>query len=338
MSIITDRSAQGLERDTVIKERPAQAPLALVPGVQDAVPEVQPLADVMLEPLVRDTLLEDLGRAGDLTSNLIIPAEATSDLRLVAREAGVLAGLDLARLAFRLMDPGIVFQPQLRDGARLKPGDEIAVVAGPARAILSAERTALNFLGHLSGVATATARIADLIRPYGTRVTCTRKTLPGLRMVQKYAVRVGGGSNHRYGLDDAILIKDNHVAVAGGVKAAIERARRNAGHMVAIELEVDTLEQLKEGLDAGANIVLLDNMPPEMLRTAVGIVDGRAITEASGRVTLETAVDIARAGVDYIAVGAITHSVAVLDIGLDVLPAQSMAAQRPSRIAGAGHA
>lgn len=280
-------------------------------------PEVPPLADVLLEPLVRQTLQEDLGRAGDLTSNLIIPAEARASLRLVARETGVLAGLDLARLAFRLMDPAIEFLPLLRDGARLKQGDVIATVQGPARAILSAERTALNFLGHLCGVATATARIADLIRPYGTRVTCTRKTLPGLRMVQKYAVRVGGGSNHRYGLDDAILIKDNHVAVAGGVKAAVERARQGAGHMVAIELEVDTLQQLEEGLAAGANVILLDNMSPDMLREAVRIVGGQAITEASGRVTLDTVVEVAKSGVDYIAVGAITHSVTVLDIGLD---------------------
>jgi len=283
--------------------------------------DVAPLADVMLEPLVRQTLREDLGRAGDLTSNLIIPAQATAKLRLAAREEGVLAGMDLAQLAFALMDARIEFRPLLRDGARLRQGDVLATVEGPAREILSAERTALNFLGHLSGVASATARIADVIRPYGTRVTCTRKTLPGLRMVQKYAVRVGGGSNHRYGLDDAILIKDNHVAVAGGVKAAVERARRGAGHMVAIELEVDTLEQLKEGLEAGVNIVLLDNMPPDMLRAAVRMVNGRAVTEASGRVTPQTVKAIAQAGVDYIAIGAITHSVAVLDIGLDAVEA-----------------
>lgn len=292
------------------------------------------LADVMLEPIVRQTLKEDLGRAGDLTSQLIIPADVSASLQLAAREAGVLAGLDLARLAFHLMDPAIEFRPLLRDGARLQPGDVIATVQGPARAILSAERTALNFLGHLCGVATATARFADLIRPYGTRVTCTRKTLPGLRMVQKYAVRVGGGSNHRYGLDDAILIKDNHVAVAGGVRAAVERARQGAGHMVAIELEVDTLEQLQEGLDAGANIILLDNMLPDMLRTAVKIVDGRAVTEASGRVSLDTAVDIAQTGVDFIAVGAITHSVAVLDIGLD----EAGAGRTSSSTGNGGHA
>ena len=279
---------------------------------------VPPLADVMLEPLVRSTLLEDLGRAGDLTSNLIIPADARASLRVAAREAGVLAGMDLARIAFKVMDSSIAFHARMQDGARLQPGDTLATVEGPARAILSAERTALNFLGHLSGVATATACIADAIRPYGTRVTCTRKTLPGLRMVQKYAVRVGGGSNHRYGLDDAILIKDNHVAVAGGVGAAVQRAREGAGHMVAIELEVDTLEQLREALEAGVNIVLLDNMTPDMLREAVQLVDGRAVTEASGRVTPQTATAIAQTGVDYIAVGAITHSVAVLDIGLDI--------------------
>lgn len=302
---------------SIIKEKQSPVQALAVEAMTDQ--HVAPLADVMLEPLLRQTLLEDLGRAGDLTSNLIIPADATASLKIAARTEGVLAGIDLARIAFALMDPSIRFEPRLRDGARLKAGDELARVEGPARAILSAERTALNFLGHLSGVATATARIADAIRPYGTRVTCTRKTLPGLRMVQKYAVRVGGGSNHRYGLDDAVLIKDNHVAVAGGVRAAVERARQGVGHMVAIELEVDTLEQLAEGLDAGVNIVLLDNMSPEMLREAVRLVDGRAVTEASGRVTADTAVAMAQAGVDYIAVGAITHSVAVLDIGLDVV-------------------
>lgn len=307
MSIIIETSLQG---------QIADASEAVAGHV---LPDVAPLADVMLEPLVRQTLLEDLGRTGDLTSNLIVPAQATARLRLVARETGVLAGMDLARIAFRLMDANIDFRSVLRDGARLRPGDVLAEIEGPARAILSAERTALNFLGHLSGVASATTRIADVIRPYGTRVTCTRKTLPGLRMVQKYAVRVGGGSNHRYGLDDAILIKDNHIAVAGGVRAVVERARQAAGHMVAIELEVDTLEQLREGLDAGVDIVLLDNMSPDMLRAAVRLVDGRAVTEASGRVAPETVEAIARTGVNYISVGAITHSVAVLDFGLDAM-------------------
>lgn len=313
MSIIIETSLQGQIAD------------ASEAVARHALSDVAPLADVMLEPLVRQTLLEDLGRTGDLTSNLIVPAQATARLRLAARETGVLAGMDLARIAFRLMDANIDFRSFLRDGARLRPGDVLAEIEGPARAILSAERTALNFLGHLSGVASATARIADVIRPYGTRVTCTRKTLPGLRMVQKYAVRVGGGSNHRYGLDDAILIKDNHIAVAGGVRAVVERARQTAGHMVAIELEVDTLEQLREGLDAGVDIVLLDNMSPDMLCAAVRLVDGRAVTEASGRVAPETVEAIARTGVNYISVGAITHSVAVLDFGLDAIAGDNYA-------------
>ncbi|WP_081760440.1 carboxylating nicotinate-nucleotide diphosphorylase [Bordetella petrii] len=282
----------------------------------DIVP-VAPLPAVMLEPLVRAALLEDLGRAGDITTDAIVPADAQARTRLVARQEGVLAGLDLARLAFRLMDAGIDFQPLLADGARLRPGSEIAVISGPARGMLTAERTALNFLGHLSGVATATASIADAIRPHGAKVTCTRKTLPGLRALQKYAVRVGGGSNHRYGLDDAVLIKDNHVAVAGGVRQAVQRARAAVGHMVKIELEVDTLAQLDEALEIGVDVVLLDNMDVATLREAVRRVDGRAVTEASGRITPESAPGVAATGVDLIAVGWLTHSARVLDIGLD---------------------
>lgn len=281
-----------------------------------AVP-VAPLPAVMLEPLVRAALLEDLGRAGDLTTDAIVPVDAQARTRLVARQDGVLAGLDLARMAFRLMDAGIDFQPVLADGARLHPGAEIAVISGPARGMLTAERTALNFLCHLSGVATATASIADVIRGYGAKVTCTRKTLPGLRAVQKYAVRVGGGSNHRYGLDDAVLIKDNHVAVAGGVRQAVQRARAGIGHMVKIELEVDTLEQLDQALEIGVDVVLLDNMDPPTLREAVRRVDGRAVTEASGGITPATAPEVAATGVDLIAVGWLTHSARVLDIGLD---------------------
>jgi nicotinate-nucleotide pyrophosphorylase (carboxylating) len=235
----------------------------------------------------------------------------------MARQPGVLAGLDLARLAFELVDAEIRVAPLLRDGARLVPGAEIATIEGPARGILTAERTALNFLCHLSGVATATASIADAIRPHGAKVTCTRKTMPGLRAVQKYAVRVGGGSNHRHGLDDAMLIKDNHVALAGGVRNAIERARAAAGHMVKIELEVDTLAQLEEALALGVDVVLLDNMTLPDLREAVHMAKGRAVTEASGRVTPETAPDVAATGVDLIAIGWITHSARVLDIGLD---------------------
>lgn len=278
---------------------------------------VPPLPDVMLEPLVRMALLEDLGRAGDLTTDSIVPAQATDALRLVARQEGVLAGLDLARLAFGLMDRQVEFGVVCHDGTRLAPGMEIARIRGKSRAMLSAERTALNYLCHLSGVATATHSIAQAIAGFGTRVTCTRKTMPGLRALQKYAVRVGGGSNHRFGLDDAVLIKDNHIALAGDVATAVARARAGVGHMVKIELEVDTLEQLEVALSLGVDVVLLDNMGLDTLRQAVAMCRGRAITEASGRITPETAPDVAATGVDQIAVGWLTHSARVLDIGLD---------------------
>jgi len=205
----------------------------------------------------------------------------------------------------------------LPDGAQLQPGAEIALIRGPARGMLTAERTALNFLCHLSGVASATASIVAAIGAGHTKVTCTRKTMPGLRAVQKYAVRVGGGSNHRYGLDDAVLIKDNHVAIAGGIDAAVQRARAAIGHMVKIEVEVDTLEQLRVALRLGVDVVLLDNMDLDTLREAVALVDGRAVTEASGRITPETAPAVAATGVDLMAIGWLTHSARVLDIGLD---------------------
>ncbi len=278
---------------------------------------VPPLPDLMLEPLVRSALLEDLGRAGDLTTDAIVPADAQAELRLVARQEGVLAGLDMARLAFRALDAQSRFEPVLRDGSELAPGQEIARIHGSARAILTAERVALNYLCHLSGVATATASIARAIADTGARVTCTRKTMPGPRALQKYAVRVGGGSNHRFGLDDAVLIKDNHIALAGGVAEALARARAGVGHMVQIQLEVDTLEQLEVALSLGVEVVLLDNMDLDTLRTAVSMARGRAVTEASGRITPETARAVAETGVDQIAVGWITHSARVLDIGLD---------------------
>lgn len=280
--------------------------------------QIAPLPAVMLEPLLRHALLEDLGRAGDLTSDAIVPLQAKARMQLVARQEGVVAGLQLAEMAFRLMDPDAGLHVTRADGSRVKAGDVIGTVEGSARALLGAERCALNFLGQLSGVATATASIADAIRPYGARVSCTRKTLPGLRAVQKYAVRVGGGSNHRYGLDDAVLIKDNHIAVAGSIASAITRARASVGHMVRIQLEVDTLSQLEEGLELGVDAVLLDNMNLEELRTAVRLIDGRAVAEASGRITPDTAIAVAQTGVDLIAVGWITHSAPVLDIGLDV--------------------
>ncbi|HVZ08515.1 carboxylating nicotinate-nucleotide diphosphorylase [Rhodopila sp.] len=272
---------------------------------------------VMIEPVVRAALLEDLGRAGDLTTDSIVPADAVARTALVARQPGVVAGLDFTRCAFQLIDPAIRMTVALPDGSRLRPGDTIATIEGPARGVLTAERVALNFLCHLSGVASATRGIADAIEGTKAQVCCTRKTMPGLRFAQKYAVRIGGGSNHRFGLDDAVLIKDNHVAIAGGVRPAVERARRGVGHLVKIELEVDTLAQLAEAMTLGVDAVLLDNMGPDMLREAVGMVAGRAITEASGRIRPDTAPAIAASGVDLLSVGWLTHSATVLDVGLD---------------------
>ena len=278
---------------------------------------VPPLPPVMIEPLVRAALLEDLGRAGDITTDAIVPADAMARVALVARQPGVVAGLDLALLAFRLVHPRIDAVVERPDGNPLAPGDVIATLAGQARGLLTGERVALNFLCHLSGVASATASIVEAVRGTRASICCTRKTMPGLRAVQKYAVRVGGGSNHRFGLDDAVLIKDNHVAIAGGIRPALERARAHVGHMVKIELEVDSLSQLEEALALGVDAVLLDNMDPPMLREAVAMVAGRAITEASGRITPQTAPAVAASGVDLISIGWLTHSATVLDIGLD---------------------
>jgi len=276
-----------------------------------------PLPQVMIEPLVRMALLEDLGRAGDLTTDAIVPVAHRATTLLVARQPGVVAGLDLARLAFQLIDPLIEMHIERGDGAVLAPGDLIATISGPARGILTAERVALNLLCRLSGIATATASVVAAVRGYKADIVCTRKTTPGLRAIEKYAVRVGGGSNHRFGLDDAVLIKDNHVAIAGSVTEALKRAKEGVGHLVKVELEVDTLDQLREALDHGVDAVLLDNMDPETLTTAVAMVAGRAVTEASGRITPATAPSIAATGVDLISIGWLTHSVSVLDIGLD---------------------
>jgi nicotinate-nucleotide pyrophosphorylase (carboxylating) len=275
------------------------------------------LPHLLVEQAVRAGLLEDLGRAGDITSEAVIEADALASCALVAREAGVLAGLDFARTAFAMIDPAIKFEARIADSARLVPGDTIAKIDGPAKGILTAERVALNFLGPLSGIASATRGIADAIAHTEARITCTRKTTPGLRFAQKYAVRCGGGANHRFGLDDAILIKDNHIAIAGGIRAVLRTAKKHAGHLVKIEIEVDTLAQLAEALDEGVDAVLLDNMSLDELRAAVEMIGGRAITEASGRVTPETAPAIAETGVDLISAGWLTHSVRVLDIGLD---------------------
>jgi nicotinate-nucleotide pyrophosphorylase (carboxylating) len=284
---------------------------------RDCLMTICPLPQVMLEPLVRAALLEDLGRAGDVTTDAIVTATETARVGLIAREAGVVAGLDLALMAFRLIEPRIEVTVERPDGSRLASGDVIATLAGPGRGLLTAERTALNFLCHLSGVATATASVVDAVRGTKASICCTRKTLPGLRAVQKYAVRVGGGSNHRFGLDDAVLIKDNHVAIAGGIRAAVERIRSRAGHMVKVELEVDTLAQLEEALTLDVDAVLLDNMAPPLLHEAVAMVGGRILTEASGRITPQTAPDVAASGVDLISIGWLTHSAKVMDIALD---------------------
>ena len=278
---------------------------------------VPSLPALMLEPLVRAALLEDLGRAGDITTDAVVPKQARAETALVARQPGVVAGLDLAALAFRLVEPEIAVRIDRPDGTRLQPGDRVATIEGSARGVLTAERVALNFLGHLSGVASATATLVEAVQGHKARICCTRKTMPGLRAVQKYAVRVGGGVNHRLGLDDAVLIKDNHVVAAGGVKPAILAARNAIGHLVKIEVEVDTLRQLEEALAVGIDAVLLDNMDPPTLAEAVRMIDGRAVSEASGRITPASAPAIAAAGVDLISAGWLTHSASVLDIGLD---------------------
>jgi nicotinate-nucleotide pyrophosphorylase (carboxylating) len=280
--------------------------------------------DAFLSPLAIDeavtrALDEDLGRAGDVTSTATIPEGTRGRAVLAAREAGVIAGLPLAAAAFRKLDPEMEIVGHLRDGAEVKPKTILMTISGDARALLAAERVALNFVGHLSGIATAAAEFVRLIAHTKARVCCTRKTTPGLRALQKYAVRCGGGFNHRFGLDDAILIKDNHIAVAGGVRAVLERAKATAGHLVKIEIEVDTLEQLKTVLDVGlADVVLLDNMSPEMMKRAVAMVAGRLVIEASGGITHESAAAIAQSGVDYLSSGAITHSSPNLDVGLDI--------------------
>jgi len=273
---------------------------------------------LILEPVVRAALLEDLGRAGDITTEAVVPAEATLEAVIAARQPGVLAGLDAALLAFELLDPALRIERRRIDGDRISRGEPVAHISGRARGVLGAERTALNLLSRMSGVATATRALADAVAGYKAKIVCTRKTTPGLRVLEKEAVRFGGGANHRFGLDDAMLIKDNHIALAGGVRQALERARRHAGHLVKIELEVDTLDQLAEALEVGVDAVLLDNMTPEDLRRAVAMVDGRAVTEASGRITLEIAPGIAATGVDLISSGWITHSAPNLELGLDI--------------------
>ncbi len=279
--------------------------------------DIPDLPEALIETFVRRALEEDLGSGGDLTSRAVISPDATAHAHVVAREAGVLAGVQPASLAFSLVDPTLELRFKAEEGASLEPGQVVATVDGLTRSILTAERTALNFLGHLSGVATATGTLVAAVAGTEARICCTRKTTPGLRSLEKQAVRAGGGANHRYGLGDAILIKDNHIAAAGGVTAAIDAARTQSGPATTIEIEVDTLDQLGEALEAGATALLLDNMDPPDLVRAVEMTAGRAVLEASGRVTAETVRAIAETGVDYISSGWITHSAPVVDFGLD---------------------
>lgn len=279
---------------------------------------IPPLNPLIVTRAVEDALLEDLGRAGDVTTYATIPESARAKAVMAARGPGVVAGIDLALAAFRALDPALTVTVHLRDGARLNRGDTILTVEGSARAILTAERVALNFTGRLSGIASLTALYAVEVAHTQAHICCTRKTTPGLRVFEKHAVRCGGGMNHRFGLDDAVLIKDNHIAVAGGVVPALRSAKATVGHLVKIEIEVDTLDQLDEVLAEGADAVLLDNMDTTSLSEAVRRIDGRMVAEASGGVTLNTVKAIAETGVDMISVGALTHSAPCLDLGLDI--------------------
>lgn len=280
------------------------------------------LPNLLVEEAVRAALLEDLGRAGDITSAATIPTQAKAKAVLASREEGIVSGMDLAAAAFRAIDPAVKFTPLRSDGDGVKPGDVLARVSGNARSILAAERVALNFLMRMCGIATYTGKFAALIAHTGAKVTCTRKTVPGHRAFDKHAVKCGGGSSHRYGLDDAILIKDNHIAVCGGVALAIERARAFAGHLVKLEVEVDNLAQFGEALGASPDVVLLDNMGPDLLRQAVAINradnGGKVKLEASGNINFNTIKAVAETGVDYISTSKITMAAPTLDIGMDI--------------------
>ena len=281
---------------------------------------VPPLSPIILDPIVRLALAEDLGRAGDLTTDATIPPETKLSVVIAARRPGVIAGLDAGAHAAHLVDPALTLEIEKPDGSALAPGDVVARMSGSARSILTAERTVLNFLGRLSGVATLTRQYVGAVAHTKARIVCTRKTTPGHRALEKRAVRCGGGTSHRYGLDDAILIKDNHIAACGGsIAATLERAKAYAGHLRMIEIEVDTLQQLEEALKHGPHAVLLDNMNLDALREAVRMTAGRVTLEASGGVTLDSVAAIAETGVDFISSGALTHSAPNLDLGLDVV-------------------
>jgi nicotinate-nucleotide pyrophosphorylase (carboxylating) len=276
------------------------------------------LNPLLITEAVRAALIEDLGRAGDITTLATIPAGRRARAVIAARKRGVVAGLPFAREAFRQFDPSVRFEALVSDGDRLEPGTIVARIEGEARSVLSAERVALNFMGRLSGIASLAATYVEKVAGTKATIVDTRKTTPGLRAFEKYAVRCGGAQNHRYGLDDAILIKDNHVAVAGGIGPALQAAKRQAGNFVKIEIEVDTLAQLEEVIAEGADIVMLDNMSVSDMTRGVAMVGGRMKVEASGGINLDTVAAIAATGVDMISVGALTHSVSVLDLGLDI--------------------
>ncbi len=279
---------------------------------------IEPPPRLLWEELVASDLRTDLGRAGDLTTEAVVAPEAVTTASVVARQDGRMAGLYVACAAFHLLDPTVHVEYHAADGDDVAAGTVVATITGGARGILSAERTALNLLGHLCGIATATRDVVRLVEGTGAAVAETRKTTPGLRVLEKYAVRAGGGSNHRFGLDDAVMIKDNHIAVAGGVSEAIRTVRDRVGHTVKVEVEVDTLEQLAEALEHQVDIVLLDNMTPDQLEEAVAMIDGRAIAEASGGITPETARAVAETGVDVLSMGWLTHSAPNLDVALDI--------------------
>jgi nicotinate-nucleotide pyrophosphorylase (carboxylating) len=277
------------------------------------------ISPLTIEEAVTRALAEDLGRAGDVTSIATVPAGTASRTVLAARKGGTIAGLPLAVACFRKLSSEIEIVPVARDGATVEAKAALMRINGDARAVLSAERVALNFVQHLSGIATATQAFVRKVGTAKTRICCTRKTTPGLRSLEKYAVRCGGGFNHRFGLDDAILIKDNHIAVAGGIRPVLERARANAGHLVKIEIEVDSLEQLADVLESGlADVVLIDNFDTATMNKAMAMVNGRVVVEASGGITLDTIADIAATGVNYASSGALTHSAPALDVGLDI--------------------
>ncbi|MCC2098126.1 MAG: carboxylating nicotinate-nucleotide diphosphorylase [Hyphomicrobiales bacterium] len=277
------------------------------------------LYPLIIEQAVRAALAEDIGRAGDITSIATIPADMQARCVMAPRKSGVICGLSVAEAAFRLIDPTVSFEALAEDGEEFPvPRTPVARISGNARAILTAERTALNFISHMSGIATQTAKFVDLVKHTNAQICCTRKTTPNLRAFEKYAIRCGGGLNHRFGLDDAFLIKDNHIAVCGGIRQALQACKAHAGHLVKIEIEVDGLDQLREVIEEGADVVLFDNMTPEQMAEGVRMIGGRMRTEASGGINIESVKAVAESGVDMISSGALTHSSAILDIGLDI--------------------